>query len=69
VTDGPVSLEIQGRRLFVAHGDGLGSGDTGYKILKKILRNRAPCSVPVLASDPDFWPIASRSAGRHGAAR
>ncbi|OGF98823.1 MAG: hypothetical protein A2Z86_01630, partial [Candidatus Glassbacteria bacterium GWA2_58_10] len=28
-------------RVFAAHGDGLGEGDTGYKILKKILRNRA----------------------------
>ncbi|HUU30454.1 MAG TPA: UDP-2,3-diacylglucosamine diphosphatase [archaeon] len=27
-------------RVLAAHGDGLGEGDTGYKILKKILRNR-----------------------------
>lgn len=26
-------------KLFAAHGDGLGSGDTGYKILKACLRN------------------------------
>ena len=27
-------------RILAAHGDGLGQGDTGYKVLKKILRNR-----------------------------
>jgi len=27
-------------RVLAAHGDGLGKGDTGYKILKNILRNR-----------------------------
>lgn len=27
-------------RVLAAHGDGLGEGDIGYKILKKILRNR-----------------------------
>ena len=27
-------------RVLAAHGDGLGEGDTGYKILKKVLRNR-----------------------------
>ena len=40
VTDGPATLEIQGRRIFVAHGDGLGSGDIGYRMLKAILRNK-----------------------------
>ncbi len=39
--DAPVTFRIQGRRLFVAHGDGLGGGDRGYKLLKRILRNRA----------------------------
>ena len=27
-------------RVLAAHGDGLGEGDTGYKILKALLRNR-----------------------------
>jgi UDP-2,3-diacylglucosamine hydrolase len=40
VTQTPRSFEIQGRRIFVAHGDGLGKGDLGYRFLKKILRNR-----------------------------
>jgi UDP-2,3-diacylglucosamine hydrolase len=40
VTDVPLEFLIHGRRIFVAHGDGLGGGDHGYKILKRILRNR-----------------------------
>jgi UDP-2,3-diacylglucosamine hydrolase len=40
VAERPCTLELQGRRVFVAHGDGLGPGDTGYKVLKRVLRNR-----------------------------
>ena len=38
VPDG-VLLEAQGRRARLLHGDGQGPGDTGYKMLKKVLRN------------------------------
>lgn len=31
---------INGKRLYIIHGDGLSEGDWGYKIIKKILRNR-----------------------------
>jgi UDP-2,3-diacylglucosamine hydrolase len=37
--DGSLALNIQGRRLWIHHGDGLIGGDLGYKVLKKILRN------------------------------
>ncbi|MEK9501295.1 UDP-2,3-diacylglucosamine diphosphatase [Gaopeijia maritima] len=36
----PVELELAGRRVLVAHGDGLGPGDTGYKMLKAVIRSR-----------------------------
>jgi len=39
--DGGVTVEAQGRRLWLHHGDGLVGGDIGYKILKRILRARA----------------------------
>jgi len=39
-TDTPLPLSIQGRRILLAHGDGLGPGDHGYKLLKRLLRNR-----------------------------
>ncbi len=39
VTEG-LELEINGKRFYLIHGDGLSKGDTGYKIVKKILRSR-----------------------------
>ena len=41
VLDGTFTLTLQGRRFFITHGDGLGSGDLGYKLLRRVLRNRA----------------------------
>ncbi len=38
--NGPVALEAQGRRLWIHHGDGLIAGDLGYRLLKRVLRNR-----------------------------
>ncbi len=38
-SDEALTLTIQGRRIFLAHGDGLGGGDYGYKLLKRVLRN------------------------------
>jgi len=36
----PTSVFHQGKRIFLIHGDGLAKKDTGYRFLKKILRNR-----------------------------
>ena len=36
----PVVIEFIGKKFFLAHGDGIGPGDTGYKILKKIMEFR-----------------------------
>ncbi|HEV2105868.1 MAG TPA: UDP-2,3-diacylglucosamine diphosphatase [Candidatus Eisenbacteria bacterium] len=38
--DGAVALSQQGRRLWIHHGDGLVGGDLGYRLLRRILRNR-----------------------------
>jgi len=35
----PVIHELLGRTFYIAHGDGLGPGDHGYKLLKFILSN------------------------------
>jgi UDP-2,3-diacylglucosamine hydrolase len=35
-----IELELQGKKVCMAHGDGLASGDTAYKLLKKVLRSR-----------------------------
>ena len=37
--DGALPLELQGHRIWLHHGDGLGSGDLGYKMLKRVLRS------------------------------
>jgi UDP-2,3-diacylglucosamine hydrolase len=34
-----LETELDGRKFFITHGDGLSKGDTGYKIIKKILRS------------------------------
>lgn len=34
-----LELEINQKSLYIAHGDGLGPGDRGYKLIKKIFRN------------------------------
>lgn len=39
VHHGPIEREFNQKKFFIAHGDGLGPGDHGYKVLKKILRN------------------------------
>ena len=35
-----LSVNLNGKKFFIAHGDGLVSNDTGYNILKWILRNK-----------------------------
>jgi len=36
----PQEREINGKLFFIAHGDGLGPADHGYKFLKKVFSNR-----------------------------
>jgi UDP-2,3-diacylglucosamine hydrolase len=36
----PMEVVHQGKRIFISHGDGLAKKDVGYRILKKILRNK-----------------------------
>lgn len=35
----PIMRSYNGKKFLIAHGDGLGPGDRGYKLLKKVLRN------------------------------
>ncbi len=35
----PVRLKLCGRALLLAHGDGLGTGDSGYRLLRRIVRS------------------------------
>lgn len=36
----PLELVINEKRFFIAHGDGLGPGDNGYKLLKKVMNSK-----------------------------
>ena len=36
----PEITELMGKTFYLAHGDGLGPGDNGYKFLKKVFSNR-----------------------------
>ena len=35
-----LAAEHQGKKIFLSHGDGLAKSDRGYRLLKKILRNK-----------------------------
>ncbi len=39
----PVRLQLAGRAAYVAHGDGLGKGDLGYRMMRLLLRGRLTC--------------------------
>lgn len=41
ILDKPFERVLEGKRFFIHHGDGLAYNDTGYKILRSILRNKA----------------------------
>ncbi|MGK0384331.1 MAG: UDP-2,3-diacylglucosamine hydrolase, partial [Bacteroidia bacterium] len=35
----PITKELNGKKFFIGHGDGLGPGDHGYKFIKKVFSN------------------------------
>lgn len=39
MVEGPIEMEIGGRRALVAHGDAVGEGDLGYRILRRVIRH------------------------------
>lgn len=64
----PIERTINGKRFMIGHGDGLGPGDTGYKIIKKIFANPL-CQWAFKWIHPDigigianFWSRRSREA-------
>jgi len=67
--DGPLPLEIQGRRLWIHHGDGLIGGDLGYRMLRRVLRS--PASIRLYQFlHPDLGiPLAHWVSGRSRHAR
>jgi UDP-2,3-diacylglucosamine hydrolase len=67
-------LNLNGKRFFLHHGDGLGKGDNGYKLLKNVFRSKF-CQWLFARLHPNFgvgianyWSQKSRIAGnkKHG---
>ena len=59
----PAVVTHQGRRIFLAHGDGIAGGDHGYRMLKALLRN--PWAIALYRGlHPDIGiPLAYRTSG------
>lgn len=36
----PIEISLKGKYFFIGHGDGLGPEDNGYKLIKKIFKNK-----------------------------
>ncbi|MEN9523469.1 MAG: UDP-2,3-diacylglucosamine hydrolase [Bacteroidota bacterium] len=36
----PIQIEIDNKKFFIGHGDGLGPGDKGFKLMKKVFTNQ-----------------------------
>lgn len=51
----PIQRELHGHSFYIAHGDGLGPGDRGYKLLKKIFT--APLSIWLYRALHPDWGI------------
>ncbi len=60
LAEGPIELELAGRRTLVAHGDGIGPGDLGYKMLKRVIRSRPFRGFMRLIHPDVAWGIANR---------
>jgi UDP-2,3-diacylglucosamine hydrolase len=39
ILHGPAVMDLAGRRTLIAHGDGVGAGDLGYRALKRVIRH------------------------------
>lgn len=49
----PITRGFSGKKFYLAHGDGLGPGDHGYKFIKKVFRNKL-CQWAFGLIHPDF---------------
>lgn len=48
----PHTFMLQGKKILIGHGDGLGPGDNGYKFIKKVFRN--PISQSLFGALPPY---------------
>ena len=67
--DGPVTVEAQGRKLWVHHGDGLIGGDGGYKLLRRVIRHPFAIGLYGLLHPDLGIPLALAVSGRSRSSR
>ncbi len=60
----PIEVAHQGKKIFIAHGDGLAKRDLGYRILKKVLRNRVNIFLYRQIPPDVSYPLAKFVAGK-----
>jgi UDP-2,3-diacylglucosamine hydrolase len=65
---GPVITEVGGRTSYIAHGDGLGGGDWGYRVLRAVIRSR-PARFAFRQVHPDWSGGLTRMVSRTQARR
>ena len=66
---GPLTVTHQGRRIYIAHGHGLISGDRGYRLMSKVLHSRLSIRLfQMIHPDCGFaiGRLVSRLSRRHG---
>lgn len=59
----PYEMTLQGKRVYLHHGDGLAKNDLGYRMIKPILRNRWSIRAYRLLH-PDFGVLLARRSSR-----
>ena len=60
----PIEVAHQGKKIFIAHGDGLAKRDLGYRILKKVLRNKVNIFLYRQIPPDISYPLAKFVAGK-----
>jgi UDP-2,3-diacylglucosamine hydrolase len=53
IYENPIGLTLYGKRIYLGHGDGLGPGDRGYKLIKSFLRSKV-CQWAFARIHPNF---------------
>ena len=53
IYENPIKLTLHGKRIYLGHGDGLGPGDRGYKLIKSFLRSKV-CQWAFARIHPNF---------------
>lgn len=59
-----LKLDYAGKRIYLCHGDGLAEGDSGYRFLKRVLRNKLAVRLYRKLTPDWAYPLARHVSGR-----